>query len=469
MLNHTRVIETFPSVQILPQIGGLPVEVSLVAQLSHGSGDELYRSALLRQQQHASFVDELGEPSAKLGGTDFAKGDATSLYSFAVGPDGHPFHSHSGHRIFTAISGSGGAQLRFSTATVPQIAENPQHFINALRYINIPADCLFTVRFGGETWHQFQPLARNGKHPAFFALSCHTNELGGNLPIALKEKVLANEATIPSLTELLPARVQALLDAPGFDADAVPTTTLALDAAAGSLHRLICDNVRSNAGRMRSSISALGPKSGYLSYATVKHDIAVKDTLPQDSLLHRHLADKTVHHEDFMILSLSAHTLTRSSASELLETLLNGFLNYSPKGVSRLMRVRNSLVKPFGLRTSPLGCPVSTLLSDHSVDMFRNRFPVVDQRITADDSFAQVILGTDDKHLMFRSCVGVKIMDDQSIEISLGNRVHCLNAFGNVYMTLIELLHRLYIGPSMLQRAVDYALLQQNWSHAVQA
>lgn len=36
-------------------------------------------------------------------------------------------------------------------------------------------------------------------------------------------------------------------------------------------------------------------------------------------------------------------------------------------------------------------------------------------------------------------------------------------------MTAIEPFQRLYIGPSMLHRTVDYALLQQNWSNAIRA
>ncbi|UUZ56280.1 hypothetical protein LP419_14250 [Massilia sp. H-1] len=175
----TSVVNTFPSARIDSQSGGLAVEVSLIAQLMHGSGNHLFASVAARQEAHQEFVDELDEPSAKLGGTDFDKGDPTSLYSFVVGPRGHPFHRHAGHRVFTAVSGSGGAQLRFSSASVEQIEEDPHNFIRALQFINIPPDCMFTVRFGGETWHQFAPLTENSVHPVFFALSCHTNELGG--------------------------------------------------------------------------------------------------------------------------------------------------------------------------------------------------------------------------------------------------------------------------------------------------
>src|SRR6218665_1752103 len=105
----TRRTSSFPSVALATGEGKLPIEVSLIARLGHGSGTRLFREMLARQRNHGRFVDELDEPSAKLGGSDFAKGDATALFSFGVGSGGHPFHRHAGHRVFTAISGSGGA------------------------------------------------------------------------------------------------------------------------------------------------------------------------------------------------------------------------------------------------------------------------------------------------------------------------------------------------------------------------
>ena len=66
-----------------------------------------------------------------------------------------------------AVSGSGGAQLRFSTASDASLRESPRAFVEALDYVDIPPDCLFTVRFGGGTWHQFAPLLPAASHVAF--------------------------------------------------------------------------------------------------------------------------------------------------------------------------------------------------------------------------------------------------------------------------------------------------------------
>jgi hypothetical protein len=460
MLSLTQVVRTFPSIRIPSESGGLPVEVSLIAQLGHGSGNHLFASVASRQRQHVAFIDELDEPSAKLGGTDFPKGDATSLYSFVVGPKGHPFHRHAGHRIFTAISGSGGAQLRFSTASEQQIVEDPLNFVKALRFVNIPPDCMFTVRFGGETWHQFFPLSRNSLHPVFFALSCHTNELGGELSKELKNKILANDANIPALTELLPPQVLALIHSKDFQAQTIPTTALSLDAPEGTFHRVVCNTVRSGAGLIRGAWGAWHDASGFLSYADPSRAVKELNAPPENSLLRRQLSDLCLHHEDTFCMQMTGVSLKGIGASKILAALLEGFLLNAPSGVSGLMALRNVLVKPLGLRTSPLGCPVSSLLSPNTNNLFACQYPVLDQDINAADTCAQVILGADDKHLSFRSCVGIDIAGNDKLSITLGTRVHCKNLFGKFYMAAIDYTHRHYITPAMLRAAADYAIAQ---------
>lgn len=458
MLQMTHVTKTFPSVHLPSAAQGLPVEVSLIAQLGHGAGNHLLYSVASRQRQHAAFIDELDEPSAKLAATDFSKGDATALYSFIVGPQGHPFHRHAGHRIFTAISGSGGAQLRFSSASSEQIARDPQNFIKALRFVNIPPDCLFTVRFGGETWHQFAPINKNSVHPVFFALSCHTNELGGDLPPPLREQVLRDAADIPSLTELLPESVALLLNDPDFAAEKVPTTTLALDAPAGSLHRSACDITRGSLGILRGAWAAWRSAGGFSSQAGMFGAVTAKETLPEGSLLESYFSGLPIHHVDSFVMPVTGLSLQGSKASVLLAHLLEGFLRNPPKGVTALMLLRNALVKPLGLRTSPLGCPVSSLLSQGKERVFMGKYPVLEERIDAQDGFAEVVLGADDRHLSFRSSVSLRICDAHTAEITLANKIHCKNLFGRFYIASIHAVHRRYIAPAMLRMAADHAV-----------
>ena len=464
MLTSHKVTHTFPSITLASRTGGLPVEVSLIAQLVPGSGNHLYASVTARQQAHDNFIDSLDEPSTKLHGTDFAKGDLSSLYSFAVGPQGHPFHQHAGQRLFTAISGSSGAQLRFSSAGLKEIQADPQAFVDALHMVNIPPDCLFTVRFGGETWHQFAPLKPNAGHPAFFALSCHINELGGIDDEAARAAIIANQATIPSLTTLLPENVLALLRTRAPEPSAIPTTALALNVPQHTLQHTLCQYLRQGLGRVLGAWGRWRKSTGFqittglntFGLDTNTLNASRLPELPAHSLLQQQFQGQALHHEDVFALRVARSELPGGDAAPLLAAVLESFMRNPPQGVTRLMQLRNKMVRPWGLRTSSLGCPVSSLLSSERENLFAGRFPVLAQAVSA--TRAQVLLGADDKHLRFRSVVGVEIIDQNVVQITLGTRVQCKNRFGRLYMALIHGVHLGYIVPAMLEGAVGKLL-----------
>ncbi|GLQ89500.1 DUF2867 domain-containing protein [Dyella flagellata] len=448
-----RTVQGFPSARLPSPHGGLPIEVSLIAQLGHGAGSQLLAGVMARQSKHDTYRDELDEPSARIGDTDFSKGDATALYTFTVGAKGHPFHRHAGHRVFTAVSGSGGTRLRFSTASDAEIERDPARFIEAMRCVEIPPDCLFTVRFGGGTWHQFTPLRERSRHPALFAISCHTNELGGDLPDALKQQVLANHGTLHALTELPPFNVTELVRHTPLDQLPIPTIALSLDAPAGTWQSRLCAAARHVLGGLRGYAARLQSSRGYR-WSNELTAVALA-VAPAGSLLHQQMNDGPIHHEDHCLIDLVDPALARLGSTRLLAGLLEAFVQSPPVSVSFLMQLRNLLVKPLGLRTSPLGCPVSSLLSPPCANMFADRFPVREQASDARDADSQVVLGANDKHLLFRSCVGVAINGDR-IGFTLGTRVRCTNPFGHIYMGLIEHVHRRYITPTLLRQAIEH-------------
>jgi len=446
------ITNTFPTASIAATADRLPIEVVLISQLGHGAGTQLIQASKNRQAAHTTYIDDLDEPSAKLGGTDFKRGDATSLYSFSVGANGHPFHRHVGHRIFTAISGSSGAQLRFSVATDKQIAGNPTAFFNDMHLVNIPADCLFTVRFPGGVWHQFVPLAAHTVHPALFAISCHSNELSGIDDTALRQTVIDNNASIPGLTILLPDAISALVTPETLSAHHVPLTTLSFNAPSDSLLHTFCNKFRAIAGALRSNCARLagqGFSKTEISYAVTRRQI------PADSLLNRQFAEEACEHEDCFSIDIKAEDIPpNATSSQLLVQLLEAFISQPASGVTALMLTRNILVKPFGLRTSPLGCPVSSLLSDNQACLFAQRFPVIEQYINNEDNYAEVVLGADDKHLRFRSSVAVSLLSNGCVRFSLATKVKCKNAFGRFYMAMIQKVHLRYVVPTMLEQAV---------------
>lgn len=453
----TQRTATFPAVSLPAGAGRVPVEVNLVARLGHGEGDKLFYEAQARQRRHARFVDELDEPSARLGKTDFEAGDATALYSFAVDDRGHPFHRHAGHRVFTAVSGSGGTQLRFSGASMADLERDPASFARALHHVDVPPDCLFTVRFSGATWHQFVPLPSRSRHPALFALSTHTNELGGDLDDAARSRVLRDEADIPSLTELLPDAVAAWLAASPAPPGSVPTTALSLNDRPGSLREAACRHFRSFAGHAQRWRLGFGLRPGFVSVLR-RARVTESHKLAHDCLLHAQLRDRVIHHQDTFTLTVAPGGPGARNASQWLVAVLDGFMANPPSGVSRMMVWRNALVRPLGLRTSPLGCPVSSLLATASPGRFAGRFPVHAQAVSPDGRLAQVILGADDRHLVFRTCVRVRLLDGGGVEFCLSNRVACTNLFGRVYMAAIAAAHRKVVGPAMLAHAVEAAM-----------
>ena len=84
---------------------------------------------------------------------------------------------------------------------------------------------------------------------------------------------------------------------------------------------------------------------------------------------------------------------------------------------------------------------------------------MLDQAVDDANGVAQVLLGANDKHLIFRSCVGIENIDG-NVQLTLGTAVRCKNLFGRFYMAAISQAHRRYISPTMLRRAADYARLK---------
>ncbi|MGP9803030.1 DUF2867 domain-containing protein, partial [Rheinheimera sp. NSM] len=185
------------------------------------------------------------------------------------------------------------------------------------------------------------------------------------------------------------------------------------------------------------------------SYAVTKRQI------PADSLLNRQFAEEACEHEDCFSIDIKAEDVPPNATSpQLLVQLLDAFISQPASGVTALMLTRNIIVKPFGLRTSPLGCPVSSLLSDNRSCLFAQRFPVLEQYVDTAGNAAEVILGADDKHLRFRSSVAVNRLNNGGIRFSLGSKVQCKNGFGRFYMAMIQKVHLRYVVPTMLEQAV---------------
>jgi len=202
---------TYPNISVdIPW--GLPVEVSIISSFPKGVGNYVYKVSTGLQFGHPEYILAFNEASAKVMNTNFPLNDPTAVYTFSVDKEELVFHRHEGHRCIVGISGSGGAILRFSTTDHVEAKRRAQSFIDGLFVIEVPADSLFVLRFNGMVYHQFGP--KDPEHPAFFAVSTHTNERGGELTAELLEKVLNGDGNIPLLTEPIPSEVEELLKDP---------------------------------------------------------------------------------------------------------------------------------------------------------------------------------------------------------------------------------------------------------------
>jgi hypothetical protein len=105
----------------------------------------------------------------------------------------------------------------------------------------------------------------------------------------------------------------------------------------------------------------------------------------------------------------------------------------------RLMRLRDALVRPFGLKTSPSGRRADP------------RF-VPGERLGLFTLFArapgQLLLGADDRHLDFRICLSVP----GDGEATLTTLVHFRNGWGRLYFSLIRPFH-VVVAKGLLRRA----------------
>jgi hypothetical protein len=452
MTQHAQASTSFPALRLDTGAGRQPIEIHLIAQLAPGSGDRLIEETSARQRTHPAYRDALDEPSVRLAGMHLAQGDTSSLYSFVVGPQGHPFHRHAGARMFTAISGSSGALLRFCGADDAALAADPAAFLRALHQVRVPPDSLFSVRFGGGTWHQFLPQRPGRGHGALFALSYHADELGGVLDEALRARILDDRADIPSLTETLPEPVLALLHG-----NPTPRAEhrLRLPLRTGGFAERACSALRRARGRLQTALCGWRDTHGWVTSLRPDPTLSREHRLPPRSQLPTLLAKGQ---DDCIVLELQAEHCPQPSAKRLLARVLEGFLENPPASVGRLMRLRNLLVRPLGLRTATLGCPVSSLQSADSPCRFAGRYPVLASSVAADDRWAEVILGANDRHLRFRTSVSVSLEPAGRCQIRLASRVRTSNAFGAFYMFAIRHVHERHVAPTLLRWAVGHAL-----------
>ena len=102
-----------------------------------------------------------------------------------------------------------------------------------------------------------------------------------------------------------------------------------------------------------------------------------------------------------------------------------------------LMRLRNLLVAPFGLKAAP----DETLAPEASIGMF----PLMEK------TEQRVVLGLDDRHLDFRIVITVDPVAGAPQQVSATTMVRINNGFGRAYLAAVMPFHKLIVPVTLRQ------------------
>ncbi|KQQ56730.1 hypothetical protein ASF66_20880 [Pseudomonas sp. Leaf129] len=141
---------------------------------------------------------------------------------------------------------------------------------------------------------------------------------------------------------------------------------------------------------------------------------------------------KSLNLADAFAIRLPADT---SSSPELLARFI---LSHRPAWVGWLIKVRDTIVGRFGLKTAK------------HLGSLANRIGVFKVYST---NQTEILLGEDDKHLDFRISILCAEEPEGSRQLVFSTVVHCHNPIGRAYILVIAPFHRLIVKASLLRAA----------------
>ncbi|GGB40121.1 hypothetical protein GCM10011505_22040 [Tistrella bauzanensis] len=124
------------------------------------------------------------------------------------------------------------------------------------------------------------------------------------------------------------------------------------------------------------------------------------------------------------------------------EAIARALFSHQAAWVAWLLRLRDLLVSPFGLKTAPmLATPDGP--DDRRIGIFKI------YEIHADE----ILMGEDDRHLDFRLSVRITDAQPGAQMVTLTALVHCHNLLGRSDITIIAPLHRAVVRSSLARAA----------------
>jgi len=154
-------------------------------------------------------------------------------------------------------------------------------------------------------------------------------------------------------------------------------------------------------------------------------------------------AHSGIHHLYPSVQLADAYTLPLpEDASRDPEVLARFMFAHQPAWISRLMRVRDTIVSWFGLKT---GKHLSSL-AEHARTERVGIFKIYSR------SDVEIVVGEDDKHLDFR--VSVLRSNGPVPRLTVSTVVHCHNLLGRTYLLVIAPFHRMVVKASLRRAAL---------------
>jgi hypothetical protein len=133
-------------------------------------------------------------------------------------------------------------------------------------------------------------------------------------------------------------------------------------------------------------------------------------------------------------------------ASHDPEVLARFLFSQSPLAMRLLLKVRDLLVAPFGVKTASRLQALGAAQSSQRIGIFK----------IYDSNSSEIILGEDDNHLDFRLSVLCRPIDGptgNASELIISTVVTCHNTLGRAYIALIAPFHRLIVRACMRRAA----------------
>ncbi len=165
----------------------------------------------------------------------------------------------------------------------------------------------------------------------------------------------------------------------------------------------------------------------------------MQDHIPPTSLLMR---DAPLYgYRDTCSVDLGPRSFT-------VDQVISAFFDAAPRWLDGLMELRNTLVKPLGLKTGPVTVPVVAppFLVGQTIGVFR----IIERTET------EVVLGENDRHLDFRVSL-LLVRTGQGTELSISTLVRMHNLLGRGYFALVRPFHR-YLVPIMARNTAQRLL-----------